>query len=377
MVKILHIITSLQRGGAELMLKRLIESSENESSYKHLVISLTTLGDIGKQLQDLAINTYALEADFSFTLPKKIFQLIKIIYTIHPDIVQTWMYHADFLGGVAAYLTGNRKIIWGIRNTDIHPSSIITLWIRKLCALLSTLIPCRIICVAEASLQSHISMGYDAKRMMVIQNGLNFSNLVSSTEQREMLRLESGLSNDTIVIGCLGRFDPIKDYHNFVRAAGLVAEQYANVYFLMVGRNLTVDNTLLQTWIDNVHHKDRFVLLGERSDVAVCLSSMDVFCLSSCIEGFPNALTEAMAMGLPCVSTDVGDAAMILGGTGVVVPKENYEALASALLRVISLSKEQRRQMGQRSKKRVMAEFSIEKAKSCFQAVYQEVMSEK
>jgi glycosyltransferase involved in cell wall biosynthesis len=373
-LKILHIITSLNTGGAELMLKRLIESFQNDSNYWHCVISLTKLGTVGEQLQNLGIDVYALEASFSYTLPVKILQLIKKIRSLHPDIVQTWMYHADLLGGLAAYLSGHRRIIWGIRNTNIHSSSIITLWVRKLCALLSTLIPCKIICVAEAARQSHIEKGYDASRMIVIQNGLNFFHLVSSTEKRKILRLECGFSNDAIVIGCLGRFDPIKDHYNFVRAAGLIADQCANVYFLMVGRGLTADNAILQTWIDSTHHNDRFILLGERSDVAVCLSAMDIFCLSSCIEGFPNALCEAMAMGIPCVSTDVGDAALMLGGTGIVVPKENSKALTDALLQVIALSNEQREQMGQQAKERAMHEYSIEKTRARFEAVYQEVI---
>ncbi|MSP52951.1 MAG: glycosyltransferase [Gammaproteobacteria bacterium] len=376
-MKILHIITSLDTGGAELMLKRLIESSQNNSNYQHCVISLTKLGKVGEQLQNLDIEVCTLEASFSLMLPIKLAQLIKKIRLLHPDIVQTWMYHADLLGGLTAYLAGHRRIIWGIRCTDIHKYSIITLVIRTLCALLSTSIPNKIICVAEAARQNHIEKGYDASRMIVIQNGLSFSHLVSSTEQREILRLQCGFSSDAIVIGSLGRFDPIKDYPNFVCAAALIAEQHANVYFLMVGHNLTADNTLLQSWIDKTNHNDRFVLLGERSDVAVCLSAMDVFCLSSCSEGFPNALSEAMAMALPCVSTDVGDAALMLGDTGIVVAKENSEALASALSQIIELSEKQREEMGQRAKERVMAKFSIEKARMRFEAVYQELMKDK
>lgn len=373
-MKILHIITSLDTGGAELMLKRLIEAFENDGNYQHCVISLAKLGSVGKQLQNSGIDVYALDAKLSLTLPIKLLQLIKKIRALQPDIVQTWMYHADLIGGLAAYFSGYRRIIWGIRNTDIHSSSMITLWIRKLCALLSTLIPCKIICVAEAARQSHMKNGYNAERMVVIQNGLNVSHLTTCPEQRNQLRLQFGFASDAIVIGCLGRFDPIKDHQNFVNAAGIIAQQYSNVYFLMVGRDLTTQNTQLKTWLDKTNHNDRFVLLGERLDVADCLAAMDIFCLSSCIEGFPNALCEAMAMGLPCVSTDVGDAAMMLGNTGTVVPKQNSGALANALLHIVTLSIEKRKQMGQRAKERVMSEYSIEKARARFEVVYEEIM---
>ena len=161
--------------------------------------------------------------------------------------------------------------------------------------------------------------------------------------------------------------------HNFVFAAGLLAKQNARVFFLMIGHNLTFENKVLSSWIDQTNHRDRFVLLGERSDIATCLSLMDVFCLSSSIEGFPNALSEAMAMALPCVSTDVGDVSILLGDTGIIVPKENSEALANALSHVIELSSEQRQEMGERGKERVFRNFSIEKAKKSFESVYREI----
>ena len=356
------------------MLKRLIESFKDECAYQHCVISLTSLGVIGSELQAIGIDVYPLCLDYSLTLFKKLLKLYKLICLLRPDIVQTWMYHADLIGGLAAYFAGYRKIIWGIRVIGIHSSSPMTLCVMKLCALLSSSIPSKIICVAQTAKQSHINRGYDATKMIVIHNGINVSNFILSEERRNRLYQQCDFSSDTIVVGCVGRFDPIKDYQNFVFAAGLVAEQNKNVFFLMVGRDLSFENKVLSSWIDQTNHRSRFFLLGEQSDIATCLSVMDVFCLSSCIEGFPNALCEAMAMALPCVSTDAGDAAVLLGDTGIVVPTANSKALANALLRVIELSSEQRHQMGLRSKERVISEFSIEKSKTCFESVYRQVM---
>ena len=355
------------------MLKRLIESFKDERTYQHCVISLTSLGVVGSALQKQGIEVYSLSFNFALADFKKVFLLIKIIRVFSPDIVQTWMYHADLIGGISSYFAGYRKIIWGIRVTNIHSSSIMTLWIMKFCAFLSSIIPSKIICVAEAARQSHIQNGYDASKMIVINNGLIFSDFNISEDNRRTLSLQCCFPHDCIVVGCVGRFDPIKDHHNFVFAAGLLAKQNARVFFLMIGHNLTFENKVLSSWIDQTNHRDRFVLLGVRSDIATCLSLMDVFCLSSSIEGFPNALSEAMAMALPCVSTDVGDVSILLGDTGIIVPKENSEALANALSHVIELSSEQRQEMGERGKERVFRNFSIEKAKKSFESVYREI----
>jgi glycosyltransferase involved in cell wall biosynthesis len=138
----------------------------------------------------------------------------------------------------------------------------------------------------------------------------------------------------------------------------------------MVGRELDASNGQLQNWINETGHPNRFVLLGERSDVPACLAAMDIFCLSSRTEGFPNVVGEAMAMGLPCVVTDVGDAAMLVADTGVVVPKENSTALAAGLSQLLAMSSVERGQLGQRAKERIHREFSMDKARERFESLY-------
>lgn len=373
-MKIIHIIVGLEPDGAETMLKRLIES-EPKAIPDTVVVSLTTLGVIGGMLRGIGVKVYHLNLSrWGYNFPIVFYRLIAIIRRFGPDIVQTWMYHADLIGGVGAYLAGHRNIIWGIRVADIHSSSILTSGIRRLCALMSTLIPRKIVCVAEAAKLSHMQIGYDGGRMVVIQNGLRFSDLEASVENRELLRRRCGFSTDSIVVGCLGRFDPIKDHRNFILAAEIVSKRFESVYFLMVGRDLDRANDQLCSWILQTSCSTRFILLGERADVATCLSAMDVFCLSSCVEGFPNALSEAMAVGLPCVSTDVGDAALLLGDTGIVVPPKNSELLAAAVMNVIELSNGQRSKMGARAKERVITEFSIQKARSRFEKTYRDVL---
>jgi glycosyltransferase involved in cell wall biosynthesis len=172
------------------------------------------------------------------------------------------------------------------------------------------------------------------------------------------------------VIGTLGRFNARKNQHNFVRAAGLLAQQHGRVRFLMVGRNVDAGNTELMHWITQTGHADRFVLLGERADVPVCLAAMDIFCLSSRIEGFPNVVGEAMAMGVPCVVTDVGDAAILVADTGKVVSKDDPISLANGLACMSAMAPEERKQLGQNAQTRIQTEFTIDVSRKRFEAIY-------
>jgi len=374
-VFVLHVITALNVGGAELMLKRLVESRWRDSNIRHVVISLMDVGPIGQQLQAQNIEVHALGMHGFRDIPRILFSLRRLIGTLRPDIVQTWMYHADLLGGLAARWAGIRTVIWGIRQTDITKGGPrTTVWVRRVCAFLSYVVPHTIVCVAEASKRVHIELGYCARRMRVVPNGFDFRRLQASEAEVAALRIACGWLNDEVVVGCVGGFHPFKGFDQFVHAAGKVARQFESVRFLMVGRGLRPDNVELTRWIAQTGFPERFVLLGERSDVPACLAAMDVFCLSSRTEGFPNVVGEAMAMGLPCVVTDVGDAAMLLAGAGVVVPKEDAPALAQGMARLLRLSVEERRTLGRAARARIKNEFSMEQCTQRFEAVYADVL---
>ena len=376
-MKILHIIVGLGVGGAELMLKRLAESHRHSTIYEHKIISLTTVGKVGLELRKLGVDVRSLEMGSVLDVPRVLWKLSRIIKLETPGIVQTWMYHADLLGGLAARFAGNRRIVWGIRTTDVQAGGVrATTLVRKVCAWLSSKIPHTIVCAADASRRAHIAVGYDATRMTVVPNGFDLTRLVATPEQRVGLRQMCGFDDTHVVVGTLGRFNPAKDHANFVRAAGLVAQDHPEVRFLMVGRELTSDNAVLMHWIQQTGCADRFVLLGERADAAVCLSAMDIFGLSSRTEGFPNVVGEAMAMGVPCVVTDVGDAAMLVADTGVVVPKEDSSALALGLGQLLTLEADVLHAQGQMARQRIVAEFTIMRARDRFEAVYQRVANE-
>jgi glycosyltransferase involved in cell wall biosynthesis len=375
MINILHIITGLNIGGAEMMLLKIIKSHQNKKNYKHSVISLTGNGKVGEILRGINIDVHLLEIQNIFDLPRKFLNLIQIIFSVKPDIVQTWMYHADFLGGVASYLAGYKRVIWGVRSTELSQDiSRPNLVLRKLCALLSWWLPLRVVCAADASRRSHIAFGYDPSRMVVINNGFDLNSFVITEVQRSELREECGFNIDDVVVGIVSRFHRVKDLENFVRAAGLVAQKNKKVRFLMIGRDVVVENSELMLWVTKTGNANRFVLLGERSDIPACLASMDIFCLSSYSEGFPNVIGEAMTTRLPCVVTDVGDAAKLVGDCGVVVPKKDSIALAQGLSQVLEMTPESRLRLGQSAYARIKLNFTIEQSCNRFEKLYLEVL---
>ena len=307
-MKILLVIVGLDAGGAEHVLRRLIESHRGSFEFQHSVVSLTDLGELGSALVAGGIDVQVMGMRGVTSVPSIMLKLTRLIRQRQPDLVQTWMYHADLLGGVAARAAGNRKVIWGIRSTDmIKGTAYSTYVIRRICALLSSIVPAIIICAAEASRATHAAIGYQPSKMVVIPNGFELPNTSTLGEQRRQFRTEHGWSEDEFVVGCVGRFNYYKDHANFVKAAGLLTKQYPSARFLMVGKGLDSSNAELRKLIASTGFPDKFTLLGFRDDVFRCVNALDAFCLSSRSEGFPNVLGEAMSIGIPCVATDVGD----------------------------------------------------------------------
>jgi glycosyltransferase involved in cell wall biosynthesis len=378
LTKICHVIITLNiLGGAERMLVRLLMSNLDVSD-KRMVLVLRHAGDWGDQLRLAGVTVHELGMESALDIPRVFLQLQRFMHEFNPDIVQTWMYHADLLGGLASWFSGYKNIIWGIRRTSLSFYDTKTTWlIMKVCAWLSFWLPRKIISVAEAGRQAHIQSGYNADLMVVIPNGFDFENLTATVEQRNVLRSACGLLDDDIVIGSVGRFNPAKGQDNFIKAAALINDEYPNIKFMLVGTNCDTSNTQLTAWITQNKLQSSFVLLGIRQDIPICLAAMDIFCMPSRTEGFPNALGEAMAMGLPCVATDVGDTRLLVGDTAILVAAQDELALANALTDLVVMTKEQLFQIGEKAKTRVYSEFSMEKACQRFNDVYYQLISKR
>jgi glycosyltransferase involved in cell wall biosynthesis len=304
--------------------------------------------------------------------------LRSLIAATRPDAVQTWMYHADLIGGLAARLAGVRAIAWGIRNSGEHleRSSRSARLVLRACALLSGSVPKAIVCAAQKAAERHADKGYRRERLVVISNGYDLSRYAPDNAARARMRAQWGLEGDAPAIGCVARWDPLKDHANLLRAvAALVRDgRDAGLRCVLIGRGMTADNPELGALIDRLGLRDRLVLAGPSDDVPAAMNGLDLHVLSSCAEGFPNVVAEAMACGVYCVVTDVGDAAYIVGDTGVVVPPEQAEALARGIETALrEVAARGRERAGEPGRARVLEHFGIARMVQGYIAVWRRI----
>ena len=355
----LHIITSLNIGGAESMLHRLIKFKP-ELIDSTIVVSLTDDGKIGLMLKDMGVTVISLEMHNWFSILSVIFKLKKIIQKEKPKIIHTWMYHANLLGGIAALMANNKNIIWSIRRSNLkYSESISTFFVMKIGALLSNIIPRKIVSVAESGVKNHEKYGYKKNKMIVIPNGFDLIKLKRDLLQRKIIRRKLDIFDDQLIIGSVGRFHDSKDYESLVASAPAVIRKFKNIKYMLIGRDIDSKNFTLMNWIAKTGYSSHFLLLGEINDVAKYMSAMDIFCLSSITEGFPNVVGEAMSMALPCVVTDVGDIKKLVGDTAIIVEPSNKQMLSQGLCEMLSHNTVKRNKIGLKGRQKVEGEFPL------------------
>lgn len=361
-MKVVHIITCLDDGGAEAVLYRLCTHA---TSCRHSVVSLREEGKYGPLLRKAGIEVYCLNMRQGRVSLNGLVKLWQILRTERPDVVQTWMYHADLLGGVISRLAGIRNVCWGIRHSILEPgkSRRSTIWVARLCAALSRYVPRRIVCCAHRAAEIHQDLGYAREEFVVIPNGYDLRRFQPDIAVRTRLRREWGVDPALPLIGTVGRFHPQKDPKNLIDALGHLQKTGLDFRVVLVGNGFSESNATLLRWLESQSLLDRTLLLGARTDVSDVMNALDIFVLSSLGEAFPNVLAEAMACGTPCVTTDAGDAALIVGDTGWVVPPRDSSALAHGISNAITLLQDQPVwQVRKRAcRERIDSEFGIEK----------------
>ncbi len=332
-MKILHIITGLGEGGAELTLFKICKFDKVN---QHIVISLTNKGKYFSLLNKLKIKVYCL--NFNFFSINKFFLLIRLIYLIKPNIVQTWLVHADFLGGIAARLVGIKKIIWNVRYSDIEvgKSKLSTILILKILARLSYIIPNFIIIVSKKAQKIYQKKGYDKNKLKFIPNGYDLSFLKVNKLQKRNFKSKMNIKKKIPLIGNVARYDPQKDHSNLLKALSLVKRKNKNFFCILVGNDITQKNIKLVSEIKKLGLSNSVKLLGKQKNITKIMNALDLHILSSSYgEGFPNVIAEAMACRTPCITTDVGDSAYVTGKTGWIVPSKNSVKLAKAIEKAI------------------------------------------
>lgn len=332
MKKIMHVITGLGDGGAEGVLTRLCLLSKN---LEHEVVSLIDAGKYGEVLVAAGIKVHYLKMNPARPNPLKLIKLISIIRESKPSVVQTWMYHADLLGGIAAKLAGVKRVIWGVRHSTLDKGNAkrSTIYVARLLARLSYFIPDKIVCCARKALEVHAELGYDKSKLTLIPNGYDLESLRHDPEAGFRIRKELCISKDSFLIGKVGRYDPFKDHSNLLKALSIIKNSGIEFTCLLVGNRLTTENKLLTKEIADLGLTDCIQLVGQRADIPAIMNALDLHVLASSSEAFPNVLAEAMACGVVCVSTDVGDAKEILNEPNFICSPKNPEMLSELIIK--------------------------------------------
>jgi glycosyltransferase involved in cell wall biosynthesis len=372
-VKVLHVSTSLATGGAQMMLYKLL-SRMDRATFETAVVSLVDIGPIGEKIQAMGVPLQTLGMRRGSANPLAVLRLARWIQQDPPHIIQTWMYHADLIGGLAAKLAGSIPLAWGIRNSNLDPqsSSRMTIWTATTCARLSRWLPAQIVCCSEASRLVHAQLGYAADRMVVIPNGFDLALFKPDPAARQSVRQELSIPPESPLIGLVARFDPQKDHHNFVQAAARFHAWSPESHFLLCGDGITWENPTLAAWIEAAGIRDSCHLLGRREDIPRLTAALDIASTASHYgEGFPQVIGEAMACGVPCVVTDVGDSAIIVRKTGIVVPAKDPQALADGWGQLLlHMSREERLELGVVARQRVMDTYSLEAVVRQYEDLY-------
>jgi glycosyltransferase involved in cell wall biosynthesis len=373
-LSVLHVITDLSTGGAETALYRLCTANP-PGAVRHHVISLIGAEDFGPLLLAAGIGVDALHMPRGRLTMHGLRLLVRIMHRLRPDVVQTWMYHSDLLGGLAARAL-HVPVVWGIRNLSLDPAvaSPTTRLVARILARISNRVPAAIASCSQGAAALHRDLGYQADRLMVIPNGYDCAALAPDPVAGQRLRAEWNIGARSILLGMVARWHPHKDHGNLLSALAILVRAGVDFRCILVGLGMSDGNEGLRSLVAAHGLGGHLLLVGQRSDIAAVMNGLDLHVLSSVSEAFPNVLAESMACGTPCVTTRVGDAALIVGSTGWVVPPQDPQALADAIQLALrersGIAWEARRQG---CRQRIIRNFSIARMASSYATLWRHV----
>lgn len=368
-LRVCHLITDLDVGGAELMLARLVERLER-GPVNNVVIALGSEGQVAEQIERAGIQVFALGMRSGASTLSAFWRVVRLIRQFRPHVLQTWLYHADLAGIVAGTIARVPDIVWNIRCAELDPRD----HPRSLPALLRTLAvasrrPSAIICNSTAGRRAHEALGYHPRRWCIIPNGFDTEAFQPRDAARVELRRELVVPDAIKIVGLLARFHPMKDHATFLSAAKIVSAVKPSVHFAVAGRGVPAAPAISQL-MDDLDLHGRVHLLPERSDAPRFLAALDVAVSSSYGEALPNVVGEAMACGTPCVVTDVGDSGQLVGDAGVMVPPRDPAKLAAGILRILDLDSTAHAALGRAARERIVSTFSLDAAAAKYESLY-------
>ena len=354
-IRVLHLITETDSGGAQVMLRN-VTTRMDRARFDNRVVSLMCKGSLAPSFEAGGVSVESLDMRRGMPDPRALLRLVRILRRLRPDIVQTWLYHADLLGSAAASMVRVPVLAWNIRNSAMDPkhlglSTRITL---RLLARLSPR-PDAVVTNSRVARTMHEELGYRPRLWKFLPNGFDVDCFRPDAAARARIRGSLAIPDQAIVAGFFARFHPVKDHRMFLEAVRITDRP--DVHYVFAGRDTEQVTQLADAIAPGAHVH----ALGERHDMPELTAAVDLACSASVSgEGFPNSIGEAMASAVPCIVTDRGDAAWLVGDAGVVVPSADAPAFATALRALIDATADERRAIGARGRQRVLRDFTIE-----------------
>ena len=370
----MHIITSLTTGGAERACVNLLKGGLS-CRYENSVVSLCSGGFFEDVVRKSGIDVFSLYMKKGVPNPSSFFRLYRLLDFWKPDILQGWMYHGNIVAWMGSVFTQGKSpcLAWNIRHCLdwFEGEKPLTRDIIRLNGILSNA-PSHILHNSELSRSQHVAFGFRNETSIVIPNGFDTHVFYPDSQDSLRVRNELNLPLDAFVIGHIARVHPIKDHQLFMRAAISVAHRHKQVFFMIVGQG--VEN-MFEDYRNQMPEEisKRFLLLGERHDIPRLMRALNLFVQSSRSEAFPNVLGEAMASGVPCLATDVGDSSRIIGDTGWVVPPSHDKAMVESLEDLLSMDTRNLSSFSVAARQRVKSHFSLSSIVDQYTAVYEDM----
>jgi glycosyltransferase involved in cell wall biosynthesis len=371
------VITGLSTGGAEMMLYKLLSGLDG-AKVESRVVTLVDGGAMRPDIESLRIHVDALGLGRgAVPKPRALWRLGRIVRQFRPDILQGWMYHGNLAATAAAAAAGTSlPVVWNVRSSlcDVGTEKRLTDLVIRAGARLSSR-AARIIYVSRESARQHEALGYAPGRRVLIPNGFDTARYAPRPGAREDLRRQLGIAAECELIGHVARYHEMKDHPGLLRAAARILARRPQVRFVLVGRDVDARNPEIARLVAELGLVGRVFILGERKDVADLTPGFDIATSSSAWgEAFPNILGEAMSCGVPCVTTDVGDSAEIVGDTGLVIPPRDPDALARAWESLLSRPAVRAR-LGQAARERVLRRYSLAAVVGQYEGLYADTVA--
>ena len=363
--KLIFIAPDINSGGAENILFNVAKTLNKKDI---ILISLTDSGFYGSKLKNYGYEFYALKMKKNIFAIFKFIYLIILIYKYKPLIVHTWLYRANLFGGVAAKIAGVNKIYWTIHH-DFEYSNFLMMLEMKILILLSYFIPKKIIFGSDISKKNHILNGFSKYKSTIINNGVSTKIFKPNKKFRIDFRKALSIDEDCLVLGNIARYHPLKDHETLFRALQIVKNKGLRFKCILIGSGFTNKIKKIKERINYYELNQNLIIYGQTFKINEIINAFDINILTSKKECSPISLLESMSTGVPCISTNVGDASQLIMDSGWTVQISDFKSLAE-LIQKIYIDKNIIKIKSKKARKRVEMFYRLEIMIEKYKALY-------